>query len=87
MGAAGIPCGTGGLAVGKTAAEAESLVSGARVFVQRIRRDGRIEDATADTVLQAGDIVAVAGPRDVLVECSVKRAAGGRRPRIAQCPD
>ena len=58
----------GGLAVGKTAAEAESLVSGARVFVQRIRRDGRIEDATADAVLQAGDIVAVAGPREVLVE-------------------
>jgi putative transport protein len=58
----------GGLAVGKTAAEAESLVSGARVFVQRIRRGGRIEDATADAVLQAGDIVAVAGPREVLVE-------------------
>ena len=41
---------------------------GARVFVQRIRRGGQIEDATADTVLQGGDIVAVAGPREVLVE-------------------
>ena len=40
----------------------------ARVFVLRIRRDGRIEDATADTVLKEGDVVAVAGPREVLVE-------------------
>ena len=44
-----------------TAAQAEALVTGARIFVQRIRRDGQIEDATADTVLQGGDIVAVAG--------------------------
>ncbi len=58
----------GGRAVGLTAAEAESLVSGARVFIQRIRRDGHIDEATADSVLRAGDIVAVAGPRDVLVE-------------------
>ena len=41
---------------------------GARIFVQRIRRDGQIEDATADTVLQGDDIVAVAGPREVMVQ-------------------
>ncbi len=58
---------TGGRAVGLTVVGAEALVSGARVFIQRIRRNGKIEDATADTVLQEGDIVAVAGPRDVLV--------------------
>ncbi len=58
---------TGGRAVGLTAAEAEAMVHGARVFIQRLRRNGRIEDATADTILQEGDIVAVAGPRDVLV--------------------
>ncbi len=57
----------GGLAVGKTALEAEALVPGQRVFVQRIRRGGKILDATADTVIQAGDIVAVAGRREVLV--------------------
>jgi putative transport protein len=57
----------GGKAAGLRAAEAEGLVQDARVFVQRIRRDGQIIDATADTVLKAGDIVAVAGPRDVLV--------------------
>ncbi len=58
----------GGRAVGMTASQAESMVAGARLFIQRIRRDGAIEDATADTILLAGDIVAVAGPRDVLVE-------------------
>src|SRR6185437_13430628 len=43
---------TAGRAVGMTAVEAEGLVSGARVFIQRIRRNGKIEEATADTVLQ-----------------------------------
>ena len=57
----------GGRAVGLRAAEAEGLVPDARMFVQRIRRNGTIEEATADTVLQEGDIVAVAGPREVLV--------------------
>jgi len=58
----------GGKAAGLRAAEAESLVAGARVFVQRIRRGGEIIDATADTVLQEGDVVAIAGEREVLVK-------------------
>src|ERR1044071_8908453 len=58
---------TGGKAVGLRAAEAEALVPNARVFIQRIRRNGTIEEATADTVLREGDIVAVVGPREVLV--------------------
>ena len=44
----------GGPVVGKTALEAESLLPGQRVFVQRIRRGDKIIDATADTVIQAG---------------------------------
>jgi putative transport protein len=56
-----------GPVVGKTALQAESLIPDQRVFVQRIRRGGEIMDATADTVIQAGDVVAVAGRRDVLV--------------------
>ena len=51
----------GGKAVGLRAVEAEALVPDARVFVLRIRRNGTIEDATADTVLREGDVVAVAG--------------------------
>src|SRR5262249_22280299 len=57
----------GGAVVGKTAQEAEALLPDERVFIERIRRGGKIFDATTETVLQAGDIVAVAGQRDVLV--------------------
>src|SRR3954465_14559686 len=57
----------GGRAVGLPVGDAEAMVPDARLFVQRIRRNGAIEDATMDTVLQGGDIVAVAGARDVLV--------------------
>lgn len=53
--------------VGKTAQEAEALVPDARIFVQRIRRNGAILEATADTVLQVGDTVAVAAARETLV--------------------
>lgn len=38
----------------------------ARIFVLRVRRNGVIEDATADTVLHEGDVLAVAGAREVL---------------------
>jgi putative transport protein len=58
---------TGGKAVGLRAIEAEALVPDARVFIQRVRRNGAIEEATADTVLNEGDVAAVAGPREVLV--------------------
>jgi putative transport protein len=57
----------GGRAVGLRVAEAEALVPDARVFILRIRRNSTIEEATSDTVLRQGDVVAVVGPRDVLV--------------------
>src|SRR5213595_437717 len=57
----------GGKAAGLRVTEAESLVPDARLFILRIRRGGEIMDATADTVLKEGDVVAVVGPRDVLV--------------------
>jgi putative transport protein len=57
----------GGKVVGLRAAEAEAMVPDARLFILRLRRDGKIIDATADTVLKEGDVVAVAGPREALV--------------------
>jgi putative transport protein len=57
----------GGKVKGLRAIEAEALVPDARIFVLRVRRDGKIEDATADTVLQEGEVVAVAGAREVLL--------------------
>jgi putative transport protein len=72
----------GGKAVGLRVGEAEAMVPETRLFIQRIRRAdprgthaglhadataGAIMDATSDTVLQAGDVVAVAGEREALV--------------------
>ena len=73
----------GAKVIGLRAAEAEALLPQSRVFVQRIRRNGVIEDATADTVLREGDVVAVAGAREALVSIIGERAkmmavAGGR---------
>jgi putative transport protein len=73
----------GARVIGLRAAEAEALLPQARVFVQRIRRSGVIEEATADTVLREGDVVAVAGAREALVSIIGERAklaaaAGGR---------
>jgi putative transport protein len=53
--------------VGKTVAQAEALLPEHRVFIQRMRRGQTIMDATADTIICEGDIVAIAGRRDVLV--------------------
>lgn len=57
----------GGQAVGKTVAEAEALHPEIRVFIEGLRRDGDIIEFDANTVLAAGDIVAVSGPTDSLV--------------------
>lgn len=56
-----------GRVVGKTATEIEHLAPEHRIFVERFRRGDKIVDATSDTVIQGGDVVAVVGRRDVLV--------------------
>ncbi len=57
----------GGKAIGLRAIEAEAMLPDARVFVIRVRHNGVIEDATADTVLSEGDVVALAGAREALL--------------------
>jgi putative transport protein len=61
----------GGQAVGKTVAEAESAAEGARLFVERIRRGGKIFAPVGSTVLEAGDTVAVLGRTETLVRLLV----------------
>lgn len=59
----------GGLAVGRTIAEAEALLPQARIFVERVRRDGRvIAEPDPGMRLQAGDTVAVSARREILAE-------------------
>ncbi|MGY6555790.1 MAG: aspartate-alanine antiporter [Wenzhouxiangella sp.] len=60
---------TPGLIAGKTVAEAEASVEG-RLFLENLRRDGQIIDFEPDTILKVGDIVAVSGKHDTLVEWS-----------------
>jgi putative transport protein len=72
----------GSKVIGLRAVEAEALLPNERVFILRVRRsNGTIEEATADTVLNEGDVVAVVGARDVLVKvigARVAVAAGAR---------
>jgi putative transport protein len=56
-----------GKATGKSVAQAERLVEGERIFIEGVRSGGNIVPHTTETVLQAGDIVAVSGRREVLV--------------------
>ncbi len=77
----------GGKAVGLRAVEAEAMVPNARVFVERIRRkDGTIEDATADSVIREGDVLAVVGPREVLVKVIGENAQEVDDPELLNVP-
>jgi putative transport protein len=69
----------GSIVDGLRAVEVEALISDARIFVLRLRRNGVIEEGSADTVLREGDVVALAGARDVLVNAlgRAKAAAAG----------
>ena len=62
-------------AAGQTVAAAERLEPETRLFVQRIRRGQELLEPTPETVLQAGDVVAVSGRREVLVGVLGERAA------------
>ncbi|MGG6429687.1 aspartate-alanine antiporter [Acetobacter ghanensis] len=57
---------TAGLIAGKTVAEAEKTQK-TRIFLENLRRDGKLVPFDGSTVLQVGDIVAVSGPHDALV--------------------
>jgi len=57
----------GSKAVGLTVAQAEQLAVGERMFIEGVRSGGGIVPVSTETVLKAGDIVAVSGKREVLV--------------------
>ena len=76
----------GGKVNGLRAVEAEALVPDARIFVLRLRHNGTIEDATADTVLREGDALAVAGPREVLLRVIGEGANEVEDPELLSVP-
>ena len=76
----------GGKVAGMRCIEAEALVSDARIFVLRVRHGGKVMDATADTVLHGGDVVAVAGAREVLVKAIGEGAQEVEDPELLNMP-
>jgi len=52
---------------GRRVRELEQLVKDARLFIERIRRNDRILDPDETTTVLAGDTLAIAGRRDLLV--------------------
>jgi putative transport protein len=59
----------GGKVVGKTVAatEADALAAGERAFIENLRTGGELVPVTPETVLKGGDVVAVSGRREFLV--------------------
>ncbi len=57
----------GAAIVGKTVDQAERGVQGARIFAERIRRNGEVFQPAPATVLEAGDSVALLGRTESLV--------------------
>jgi putative transport protein len=75
-----------GAAVGKTVADAEKSIPGVRIFVERIRRRGEIFSPAADTVLEAGDTVALVGHTEVLVKALGPRSKEVADPELLDIP-
>jgi putative transport protein len=57
-----------GLVVGKTVAEAEQCVPGARLFIERIRRKEETFAPLGSTVLEVNDTVAVLGHSEIMIK-------------------
>ncbi len=78
--------GENGKAVGLRVIDAEALVPDSRTFILRLRRDQTIEEASADTILRAGDVLAVAGTREVLVTLLGANATEVEDPELLSVP-
>ncbi|HZA94981.1 MAG TPA: aspartate-alanine antiporter [Burkholderiaceae bacterium] len=74
------------LPAGTTVRDIESRLPDARIFVLRLRRDGQLVKADPTTVLQQGDVVAVGGKTDVLVEVVGKHGTEVSDPELLDMP-
>jgi putative transport protein len=61
-------------AAGKSVAEVEAMAPSHRIFILRLRRAGDIIEPPPDLVLRAGDVVAVSGRREAIVQLLDPRA-------------
>jgi putative transport protein len=53
---------------GLTGRPVRDLFPGLRIFVERVRRGDALIDVDSETVLAPGDVAAISGPREVLIE-------------------
>jgi putative transport protein len=60
---------------GMSVAVAETLIPEHRIFIHRIRRQQQVIDALPTMTLEAGDLIALSGPRQAVVELIGPRAA------------
>ena len=74
------------VSAGRTVADLERSASPERVFVERIRRGAEIIDAAPETVLQSGDVVAVAARRRVLLSGSLPLGEEVEDPALLDFP-
>jgi len=72
--------------VGKTVSEAEKSVKDGRLFLERIRREGKIFSPSRETVIQAEDTVAVLGRTEVLVKVLGSSSAETVDPDLLDIP-
>jgi putative transport protein len=83
--------GSGSAVARRSVAEVERLIEGARLFVDRVRRGSTTESPGPDFVLAEGDVIAVAGRHELLIEHAPKLgsevAAGGLVPGVAEVVD
>jgi putative transport protein len=59
---------------GSSVAEAEARVAEHRLFIHRIRRAQGILEAKPNLILEPGDVIALSGPRQIIVELIGSRA-------------
>jgi putative transport protein len=72
--------------IGKTVEYAEKAVLGARLFVERIRRNNEIFSPTATAVLEAGDTLAVLGRTEVLIKVLGPSSSEVPDPELLEIP-
>ena len=72
--------------VGKSPPQAETSMGGARLFIERLRRGTELQELTSSTVIQPGDILAIEGRRDVLVNVVEHQALEVDDPELPSIP-
>ena len=56
------------IVAGRSINDVERMLEGARIYVDRVRRDGKIEKPGPDFVLRAGDVIGMAGRHEILID-------------------